>query len=71
VVGRHGERAERQNATEEQWLKAMQRWRLQRVLFARGGATQAEPTDDLMSVLVHAEVDGDRLSPDDFCTNRC
>jgi len=26
---------------------------------------QAEPTDDLMSVLVHAEVDGDRLSPDD------
>jgi cytochrome P450 family 142 subfamily A polypeptide 1 len=26
---------------------------------------QAEPTDDLMSVLVHAEVDGDRLSPDE------
>ncbi len=26
---------------------------------------QAQPTDDLMSLLVHAEVDGDRLSPDD------
>jgi cytochrome P450 family 142 subfamily A polypeptide 1 len=26
---------------------------------------QAEPTDDLMSILVHAEVDGDRLSPDE------
>ena len=26
---------------------------------------QAHPTDDLMSVLVHAEVDGDRLSPDE------
>ena len=26
---------------------------------------QATPTDDLMSVLVHAEVDGDRLGPDD------
>jgi cytochrome P450 family 142 subfamily A polypeptide 1 len=26
---------------------------------------QETPTDDLMSVLVHAEVDGDRLSPDD------
>src|SRR5262249_61372527 len=26
---------------------------------------QEHPTDDLMSVLVHAEVDGDRLSPDD------
>jgi cytochrome P450 family 142 subfamily A polypeptide 1 len=26
---------------------------------------QTEPTDDLLSVLVHAEVDGDRLSPED------
>src|SRR5215471_12765864 len=26
---------------------------------------QAEPTNDLLSVLVHAEVDGDRLSPED------
>jgi cholest-4-en-3-one 26-monooxygenase len=26
---------------------------------------QANPTDDLMSVLVHAEVDGDRLAPDE------
>ncbi|HET9730099.1 MAG TPA: cytochrome P450 [Acidimicrobiia bacterium] len=27
---------------------------------------QARPTDDLMSVLVHAEVDGDRLAPDEI-----
>ncbi|HVJ97068.1 MAG TPA: cytochrome P450, partial [Acidimicrobiia bacterium] len=27
---------------------------------------QESPTDDLMSILVHAEVDGDRLSPDDI-----
>jgi cytochrome P450 family 142 subfamily A polypeptide 1 len=26
---------------------------------------QQEPTDDLMSILVHAEVDGDRLAPDE------
>jgi cytochrome P450 family 142 subfamily A polypeptide 1 len=26
---------------------------------------QAQPTDDLMSILVHAVVDGDRLTPDD------
>jgi cytochrome P450 family 142 subfamily A polypeptide 1 len=29
-------------------------------------ARRAKPTDDLMSVLVHAEVDGDRLSDDDL-----
>jgi cytochrome P450 family 142 subfamily A polypeptide 1 len=27
---------------------------------------QTSPTDDLMSILVHAEVDGDRLSPEDI-----
>jgi cytochrome P450 family 142 subfamily A polypeptide 1 len=53
-------------ATEAQAMKAMD---------AMGGYTafcthavaerQAQPTDDLMSVLVHAEVDGDRLSPHD------
>ena len=32
---------------------------------------QATPTDDLMSVLVHAEVDGDRLAPTTCCTSRC
>ena len=32
----------------------------------------AEPTDDLMSVLVHAEVDGDRLTDDELVsTSRC
>src|SRR5437868_14983739 len=29
-------------------------------------ARRAEPTDDLMSVLVHAEVDGDRLTDDEL-----
>jgi cytochrome P450 family 142 subfamily A polypeptide 1 len=29
-------------------------------------ARRAEPTDDLMSILVHAEVDGDRLTDDDI-----
>src|SRR5256885_5706922 len=29
-------------------------------------ARRAEPTDDLMSVLVHAEVDGDRLDDDEI-----
>ena len=39
---------------------------------ARAVAHRTEvSTDDLMSVLVHAEVDGDRLSPDDVITNRC
>ena len=28
-------------------------------------SARSTPTDDLMSVLVHAEVDGDRLGPDD------
>jgi len=54
------------NATDEQLTKAM--------LAAAGyaefcagavAARQNTPTDDLMSVLVHAEVDGDQLSPDD------
>jgi cytochrome P450 family 142 subfamily A polypeptide 1 len=54
------------NATDEQLTKAM--------LAAAGyaefcegavAARQTTPTDDLMSVLVHAEVDGDRLSPHD------
>jgi cytochrome P450 family 142 subfamily A polypeptide 1 len=54
------------NATIEQMEKAM--------MAAAGyaefcehavAARQSTPTDDLMSVLVHAEVDGDRLSPHD------
>jgi cytochrome P450 family 142 subfamily A polypeptide 1 len=33
--------------------------------YARGtiAARRAQPTEDLVSVLVHAEVDGDRLIP--------
>ena len=54
------------NATEEQWLKAMQAMEGYTEFCTHAVAQrQAQPTDDLMSVLVHAEVDGDRLSPDD------
>jgi cholest-4-en-3-one 26-monooxygenase len=54
------------NATEEQWLKAMQAMAGYTEFCTHAVAQrQAQPTDDLMSVLVHAEVDGDRLSPDD------
>jgi cytochrome P450 family 142 subfamily A polypeptide 1 len=54
------------NASEEQWLKAMQAMEGYSAFCTHAVAQrQAQPTDDLMSVLVHAEVDGDRLSPDD------
>ena len=54
------------NATPEQLEKAM----MASIGYAEFcshavAQRQAQPTDDLMSVLVHAEVDGDRLSPDD------
>jgi cytochrome P450 family 142 subfamily A polypeptide 1 len=54
------------NATTEQYEKAM----MASVAYSEFCAhavtqRQDQPTDDLMSVLVHAEVDGDRLSPDD------
>ena len=32
---------------------------------------RAEPTDDLISVLVHAEVDGQRLSDDEIVRRSC
>ena len=54
------------NASEEQWSKAMQAMDGYSAFCTHAVAQrQAQPTDDLMSVLVHAEVDGDRLSPDD------
>jgi cytochrome P450 family 142 subfamily A polypeptide 1 len=54
------------NATEEQWLGAMQAMEGYTQFCTHAVAQrQAQPTDDLMSLLVHAEVDGDRLSPDD------
>src|SRR5215831_16204776 len=54
------------NATEEQWMKAMQAMEGYTAFCTHAVAQrQQQPTDDLMSVLVHAEVDGDRLSPDE------
>jgi cytochrome P450 family 142 subfamily A polypeptide 1 len=54
------------NASEEQWLKAMQAMDGYSAFCTHAVAQrQAQPTDDLMSVLVHAEVDGDRLTPDE------
>jgi cholest-4-en-3-one 26-monooxygenase len=54
------------NATEEQWMKAMQAMDGYTAFCTHAVAErQEQPTDDLMSVLVHAEVDGDRLSPDE------
>jgi cytochrome P450 family 142 subfamily A polypeptide 1 len=54
------------NATEEQFVKAMDAMTGYTEFCTHAvAARQAAPTDDLMSVLVHAEVDGDRLSPDD------
>jgi len=54
------------NATDEQYLKAMSAMEGYTAFCTHAVAErQAAPTDDLMSVLVHAEVDGDRLSPDD------
>ena len=54
------------NATEEQYLAAMDAMNeYTRFCTHAVAQRQADPTDDLLSVLVHAEVDGDRLSPDE------
>jgi len=54
------------SATEQQWLAAMHAMEEYTEFCTHAVAQrQAHPTDDLMSVLVHAEVDGDRLEPDD------
>jgi len=55
------------SATEEQIGKAMSAMTGYTEFCTHAVAQrQSEPTDDLMSILVHAEVDGDRLSPDDI-----
>ncbi|HEX6312954.1 MAG TPA: cytochrome P450, partial [Acidimicrobiia bacterium] len=54
------------NATDEQYMKAMQAMEGYRGFCEHAVAERrARPTDDLMSTLVHAEVDGDRLEPDE------
>ena len=54
------------SATEEQFLGAMNAMNEYTEFCTHAVAQrQANPTDDLMSVLVHAEIDGDRLAPDD------
>jgi cytochrome P450 family 142 subfamily A polypeptide 1 len=54
------------NATDEQYMKAMQAMDGYRGFCEHAvAARQAQLTDDLMSTLVHAEVDGDRLDPDE------
>src|SRR5437016_5251191 len=54
------------SATEEQLLRSVQAMEGYTAFCTHAVAERrANPTDDLMSVLVHAEVDGDRLSPDD------
>src|SRR5262249_60339585 len=54
------------NATEEQFMGAMHAMEEYTAFCTHAVAErQANPTDDLMSVLVHAEVDGDRLAPDE------
>ncbi|MGH8978198.1 MAG: cytochrome P450 [Acidimicrobiia bacterium] len=54
------------SATEEQYMQAMNAMAEYSAFCSHAVAErQWSPTDDLMSVLVHAEVDGDRLSPDE------
>jgi cholest-4-en-3-one 26-monooxygenase len=54
------------SATEEQFLSAMHAMEEYTEFCTHAVAQRQErPTDDLMSVLVHAEVDGDRLAPDE------
>jgi cholest-4-en-3-one 26-monooxygenase len=54
------------NATEEQFLAAMNAMTEYSDFATKAiAARAAEPTDDLFSVLVHAEVDGDRLADDE------
>jgi cytochrome P450 family 142 subfamily A polypeptide 1 len=53
-------------ATDEDWQKAMEAMEGYTAFCTRAVAErQQQPTDDLMSILVHAEVDGDRLVPDE------
>ena len=53
-------------ATEAQYMKAMEAMAGYTEFCTHAVAQrQNNPTDDLMSVLVHAEVDGDRLTPDE------
>jgi cytochrome P450 family 142 subfamily A polypeptide 1 len=55
------------NATEEMFLSAMHAMEEYTEFCTHAVAQRREqPTDDLMSILVHAEVDGDRLAPDDI-----
>ena len=54
------------SATDDQYVAAMNAMTEYTEFCTHAVAQrQAEPTDDLMSILVHAEVDGDRLSPDE------
>ena len=54
------------NATDAQYMKAMDAMAGYTEFCTHAVAQrQSAPTGDLMSVLVHAEVDGDRLTPDD------
>jgi cytochrome P450 family 142 subfamily A polypeptide 1 len=54
------------SATDEQYLQAMNAMTEYTTFCTHAVAErQQTPTDDLMSVLVHAEVDGDRLGPED------
>jgi cholest-4-en-3-one 26-monooxygenase len=54
------------SATETQYLAAMHAMEEYTSFCTSAVAErQTEPTDDLMSVLVHADVDGDRLAPDE------
>jgi cytochrome P450 family 142 subfamily A polypeptide 1 len=54
------------NASDEQYTKAMEAMEGYTAFCTHAiRERQQQPTDDLMSVLVHAEVDGDRLDPDE------
>jgi cholest-4-en-3-one 26-monooxygenase len=54
------------SATDEQYIQAMNAMTEYTEFCTHAVAQrQAQPTDDLMSVLVHAELDGDRLEPDE------
>jgi cytochrome P450 family 142 subfamily A polypeptide 1 len=54
-------------ASDEQLVRALDAMTEYRTYASRViEARRREPTDDLMSVLVHAEVDGDRLGDDDL-----
>jgi cytochrome P450 family 142 subfamily A polypeptide 1 len=60
-------KAQSGSATEEQFISAMNAMTEYTTFCTHAVAQRQEtPTDDLMSVLVHAEVDGDRLEPLDI-----